>query len=384
MLIAADRAIPQWEEKFTDLGEVRPYDAMDLKPESIRDADVLIVRTVTRVDAALLDGSSVRTVIAASAGTDHIDRECLARRGIRFAHAAGCNANSVSEYVVTALHVMASRNGWNLGSKSLAVVGVGQVGSRVAKKARALGMRVLLCDPPLRDATGDPQYRDLDHVLGADIVTFHVPLADDGPYPTRHMVGGALLRRLSPTQCLINTSRGAVVDSRELKTALREGRIGGAVLDVWEGEPRVDFSLLEMTGLGTPHIAGNSLDGKVRATAMAREALCGFLGVPPGSRADADFHEPRLLRPEPGAGGQEAVLSVLLQAFDLLKEDAGLRALGNLPPAEAAGGFERLRTRKPLRPEFCHFLVDPGERNIHLSGTFEALGFRIPGAGRTD
>ena len=165
MIIAVDEAIPYWEEAFSELGKIRPYSAKGLKPADIRDADVLVVRTVTRVNASLLEGSSVRFVAAASAGIDHIDQAYLKARGIHFSYAAGCNANSVSEYIVTALHVIASRKGWNLKDKSLAVMGVGNVGSRVAQKARALGMKVLLCDPPLRDSTGDAQYQPLDDVL---------------------------------------------------------------------------------------------------------------------------------------------------------------------------------------------------------------------------
>ena len=151
MIIAVDEAIPDWEEAFSELGRIRPYSAKVLKPADIRDADILVVRTVTSVNAALLEGSSVRFVAAASAGTDHIDQAYLQARGIRFSYAAGCNANSVSEYIATALHIIASRKGWILKDKSLAVVGAGNVGSRVAQKARALGMKVLLCDPPLRD-----------------------------------------------------------------------------------------------------------------------------------------------------------------------------------------------------------------------------------------
>jgi len=181
MNIAVDKAIPGWEEAFSDLGEVRPYSAKDLKPADIRDADALVVRTVTPVNVSLLEGSAVRFVAAASAGTDHIDQAYLKSRGIHFSYAAGCNANSVSEYISTALHIIASRKGWTLEGRSIAVVGVGNVGSRVAEKARALGMNVLLCDPPLRDLTGDSQYKSLDDVLNTDILSFHVPLASGGP-----------------------------------------------------------------------------------------------------------------------------------------------------------------------------------------------------------
>ncbi len=384
MIIAVDEAIPDWEEAFSELGEIRPYSAKGLKPADIRDADVLVVRTVTSVNASLLEGSSVRFVAAASAGTDHIDQAYLQARGIHFSYAAGCNANSVSEYIVTALHIIASRKGWILKDKSLAVVGVGNVGSRVAQKARALGMKVLLCDPPLRDSTGDAQYQLLDDVLGADILSFHVPLIFKGPYPTWHMVNRRFLDCLSPRQFLINSSRGTVFDSPEVKAALRECRIEGAVLDVWEEEPRIDYSLLELADIGTPHIAGNALDGKIRATEMTRKALCDFLERPPAQPMDPVYPDARVLHPAPETVPQESVLSVLLQAFDIRKDDADLRALESAPPEKAAESFERLRTRHPLRPEFRHFIVDLDKTHINLAEVFAALGFEIRHTERID
>jgi erythronate-4-phosphate dehydrogenase len=377
MIIATDMAIPNWEEAFSGLGDLRPYAANELNPAAIRDADILVVRTVTSVNASLLEGSSIRFVAAASAGTDHIDQEYLKSRGIRFSYAGGCNANSVSEYIATALHTIASRKGWELKAKSLAVIGVGNVGSKVAQRAAALGMHVMLCDPPLRDSTGDPKYKVLEDVLSADILSFHVPLAYSGPYPTWHMVNSGLLNRLSPGQFLINSSRGAVFDNRAIKAALAEGKIEGVVLDVWEGEPRIDYSLLELSDIGTPHIAGNALDGKIRATEMMQRALCEYLGMNRTTKINPPYPEDRMLSPTPGADAQESILSVLLQAFDIRKEDADLRALRNSPLDEAAANYERLRTRKPLRPEFSHFIVDLDKRNINLAGTFSSLGFRI-------
>jgi erythronate-4-phosphate dehydrogenase len=380
MIIAVDEAIPYRDEALSELGNLRLFSAKDLKPEDIRDADALVVRSITRVDASLLEGSSIRFVAAASAGVDHIDQNYLKARGIRFFYAAGCNADSVSEYVVTALHVIASRKNWKLRDKSLAVIGAGNVGSRVANKASALGMDVLLCDPPLRDATGDVRYQPFDEVLGADILSFHVPLVFEAAYPTWHMVDRKTLDRLSSKQFLINTARGAVLDNQELRIALEEGRIEGAVLDVWEGEPQIDFSLLRLVDIGTPHIAGTALDGKIRATEMSRDALCNFIGFCPPSNLVSFYPKPGHLQPEPSSEDQESVLSVLLQAFDILKSDANLRALAEISPDKAAVSFELLRTKHPLRPEFRHFIVDLDKRHINLAGTFAALGFQLEGA----
>jgi len=379
MIIAVDDALPYWQEILAGLGDIRSYSARSLRPEDIRDVDALVVRSVTGVSASLLEGSSVQFVAAASAGIDHIDQDYLRNRRINFGYSAGCNADAVSEYIVTALHVVASRKGWNLAGKSLAVIGAGNVGSRVARKARGLGMEVFLCDPPLHDLTGDPQYQPLDVVLGADILSFHVPLVLDGPYPTWHMVNREILDRLSSKQFLINSARGAVFDNQDLKIALREGRVEGAILDVWEGEPRVDYSLLEVVDIATPHIAGTAVDGKIRATEMARMELCKFLGIRQSKSFEFLYPESRYLRPEPATAGQDSVLSVLLQAFDLLQADAGLRALAEDIPEKASIGFERLRTGHPLRPEFRHFIIDLDERHIDLADTFAALGFKPKG-----
>jgi erythronate-4-phosphate dehydrogenase len=377
MIIAVDHAIPYWEEAFSEFGQIRPFSGRHLKPEDIRNVDALIVRTITPVNAAVLEGSSVRFVGSASAGIDHIDQDYLRKRGISFGYAAGCNANAVSEYVITALHLIASRRGWELSAKSLAIIGVGNVGSRVAKKARALGMEVLLCDPPLREMTGDIRYKHLDDVLEADILSLHVPLAFGGLYPTWHMFDRNTLARLSPGQFLINTARGAVVDNGELKAALRKREIEGAILDVWEEEPRIDYSLLELTDIGTPHVAGITLDGKIRATEMAREQLCRFLGIRSSWNTDAFYPESRLIAPQQGVAKQGAILSVLLQAFDVTKDDADLRALGFAAAEDAAASFDRLRNDHLLRPEFSHFIVDLAERHGKLAETFSALGFKI-------
>jgi erythronate-4-phosphate dehydrogenase len=378
MIITIDEAIPYREEAFSGLGEIRPYSGRNLKKEAVRDADALIVRSITRVDASLLEGSSVRFVAAASAGIDHIDLECLKARGVGFSYAPGSNADSVAEYIATAICAFASRRAWTLKEKSIAVIGVGNVGSRVAMKARSLGMEVLLCDPPLQDLTGNPQYKNFEDVLGADFLTFHVPLAMEGPYPTFHMLNRKILDRLSPNQVLINSSRGAVFDNPALKAALQDKRIEGAILDVWEGEPQIDYSLLDRVDIGTPHVAGSSLDAKIRATEMVCTALHDFFGIPSPWDGNHLHAEPEIIYPNSGHTVQDAVLSVLLQAYDILNDDGNLRKLGSIAAvSEANAGFERLRSKYRFRPEFRHFIVVLNEQCVQLSGIFEALGFQV-------
>jgi erythronate-4-phosphate dehydrogenase len=376
MIIAADEAIPYLQAAFSRVGELRLFSGRSVRPSDVREADALIVRSVTEVGADLLEGSSVRFVGTATIGMDHIDLDYLKARGIYIANAAGCNAKSVAEYVIAALLETAEVKGWRLSGKSIAVIGVGHIGSLVEKMAAALGMEVLLCDPPLRESTGDERYRCLDEVLDADVLTLHVPLTTEGRYPTWHMIDGGVLQRLSPRQYLINTARGAVVSGSDLKRALRARRIEGAVLDVWEGEPQIDYDLLDMIDLGTPHIAGSGLDGKVCGTAMVLEALCRFFGIQERWDSRGIFPQPQRLRPQGGVEGQSAVRSVVLQAYDIRRDDARLRALKGMPEDAAAESFDGLRIDSPLRREFTHFVVElAGESS--LASMFKALGFQV-------
>jgi len=346
--------------------------------------DAVVIRSVTRVDPSLLDGSSVRFVGTTSIGMDHLDVPYLARRGIHYSNAAGCNAESVAEYMAAGLLETATSQDWELTEKSLAIVGVGNIGSRVERVARAMGMTVYLCDPPLRESTGDPRYIALDDVLGADIITLHVPLTREGPHPTYHMIDRDVLERLSPHQFLINTSRGQVVNGVDLKQAVGEGEIGGAILDVWEGEPEVDYGLLDLMMLGTPHIAGFSLDGKVRATEMILHALCRFSGLPIPWDSTSVLPDPVHLRPPPGSHGQSAIRSLVRQAYDVRRDDEDLRHSRDLRPDEAAGRFDELRAQYALRPEFRHYTVELPDSCAEIAEPLRDLGFRILQTGNKD
>ncbi len=375
MRLAVDEVIPYWQEAFAGLGEIRTFSGRKLLPVHVRDADALIVRSVTRVDASVLEGSSVQFVGSATIGLDHLDTAYLKARGIHFTNAAGSNANSVAEYVTAALLLVAGRKGWDLQRKSVAIVGNGHVGTAVEKKVRALGMPVLLCDPPLREVTGDLRYQDLDDVLDADILTLHTPLTRQGRYPTWHMIGGDVLGRLSPHQFLINSCRGSVVQGPALKQALLGRKIAGAVLDVWEEEPGIDYELLDLVDLGSAHIAGFSLDGKVRGTEMILESLCGHFGLPVLWDSRRLYPPPTKIKAD--RGGQDAVASIVLQAYDIEQDDHNLRALRGLRPEEAEARFDRLRNEYALRPEFRHFSVELTEESSELGAVLGELGFRI-------
>jgi len=378
MRIVADENIPFAREAFGTLGDVVTASGRDISSETVKDADLLIVRSVTQVNEALLGGSRVRFVGTCTIGVDHLDMDYLRRRGIAFASAPGCNANSVAEYVTAALLVLAGRNGIELKGKSIAVIGVGNVGSRVVEKVEALGMRVLMNDPPLAERTGDERFLPLDEVLGADFVTVHVPLTKTGRHATYHMVGEEFMGRMREGATFINTSRGAVADTAALLKANDERRIT-MVLDVWENEPNISLELLERSAIATPHIAGYSFDGKVAATRMIYEAACDFLGVrptwdptpllpaPPVERLELDGKMP----------DEEIIRGAVLAVYDIEGDDARLRRISSMPESERGAYFDSLRKNYPMRREFRFTTVILKGGREETADCLKRLGFKV-------
>ena len=325
MKIVVDDAIAGWREAFAGFGEVVALRGRAIDAAAVADAKVLVVRTVTRVDAALVEGSALRFVGSATAGIDHVDVEALRERGIAFAHAPGCNAPAVVEYVLEAIE---GREG------PVGIVGVGEIGSRLAPMLRARGVEVLVDDPPRRDRGERVEggWSSLHEVLArCRVVTFHVPAMHAGPYATHHLLDARGLDRLCAGAVVVNTSRGEVVDNAALESWLAAGR-GHAVLDVWEGEPSLRWSLLARTEvvLATPHIAGYSRAAKARATTMIHAALAKWLGVD-------DHLDPASIMP------------AVPEAEPLHATDAKLRALLQLPEPDRAEAFEALRRAYALR-----------------------------------
>jgi len=354
LLIVADDNIPYVEQLFGSLGKVRTVPGRQITPRAVADADLLLTRSTVKVNEDLLAASRVRFVATATIGTDHVDQPYLARRGIQFASAAGSNANSVAEYVMAALLVLAARHGWELAGKSIGVVGVGNVGSRVVAKARALGMSVVQNDPPLARRTGEPRFRPLEEALACDVVTLHVPLTRQGPDATWHMADRSFFERMRPGAVFLNSSRGSVVAQDDLKQAIRSGRPGAVVLDVWEGEPAIDPEMLSMVQVGTPHIAGHSLDGKAAGTQMIYEAACRFLGAEPSQNA-RDYLPPPdvpLLVVEGRGALEDIVRRAVMRIYDILADDARLRPIAQVPPEERGKFFDSLRRDYPVRREF--------------------------------
>jgi len=381
MKIVADENIPLVKLAFGSFGEVETMPGRMIRPEAVRDAEVLLVRSITKVDAALLSGSRVRFVGTATIGVDHVDREWLKREGIGFASAPGSNAESVAEYVVAALLVLAERMNVSLAGKSLGIVGVGNVGSRVARNARALGMRVLLNDPPLKRATGDARYLTLEETLQADIVSLHVPLTREGPDRTWHLADEDFFRRMRPGSVFINTSRGAVADSGALMKALGKTLVA-AVLDVWEHEPGIDPHLLERVQIGTPHIAGYSYDGKVTGTEMLYRAYCEFADKTPEWTPGGDLPEaetPLVRLDTRKKKGEELLREAVKAVYDIEADDRRMRNLLSLSQEEIGPAFDRLRKEYPWRREFTNTTVVMDPKDTGVMNMLAGLRFRVEG-----
>ena len=373
MQFVVDENIPFAREAFSHLGSVTLLPGRAMTREALRDSHALIVRSVTKVDATLLADTDVQFVGTATTGVEHIDQEYLAARHIGFAAALGCNANAVAEYVLTALLATAHAKNLVLNGKTLGIIGAGRIGSLVAAKAPALGLRTLLHDPPLARATGDRRYRPLAEILQADFVTLHVPLTLDGPDATFHMIGADELARMAPSSILINTARGEVVDNSALLEALTGGTIAGAVMDVWEGEPSINWDLLNEVTIGTPHIAGYSSDGKIKATAMLYHACCSFWGIEPVWTPPPDLPAtaapgtvPRAAFAATGKDFQTMAHDIVTTLYDLPGDHTRMRDLLAVPEPLRPQAFDRLRRDYPHRREFAGvpISIKGGDRNL--------------------
>ena len=393
--ILADANIPAAEAAFGDMGSVRLRPGQSITRAEVESADVLLVRSVTRVDAALLEGTPVRFVGSATAGTDHVDRAALDRLGVAFAWAPGSNATSVVEHVLAALLAVASRRGEGLAGRTLGIVGAGAVGGRLAPRARALGLDVVLCDPPLAAAAeaGDEAhpYLPLGTVLErSDIVTLHTPLTlpAESRWPTYDLLDADAFATMRPGAWLVNAARGGVVEAAALQaeTARRV-----CILDVWPGEPSPDPHTVGHAALASAHVAGYSADGKVRGTAMLADALRrwlmeGGVDVSPWDAGKALGPAPPALAapPVPSDPGdpvaQAAWLDALVrQAFDVRAEDARTRAaLGEA--ADRAAAFAELRRTYPTRREWAHYTVTGPVPAPLRTAVADGLGMRVADA----
>jgi erythronate-4-phosphate dehydrogenase len=383
MKIIADTNIPFVKDCFSSIGEVEVFPGREIKPNVVGDADCLLVRSVTKVDSNLLAGSKVRFVGTATIGFDHIDIGNLSRNNIGFASAPGSNANSAAEYVIAGLLEIGRKYKIKLEGKSIGIVGVGNVGSRVAMKCAALGMNVLLNDPPLQRESGDAKYLPLEELYECDFITLHTPLTFEGVDKTFHLADEKFFKSLKAGGVFINASRGEVADAGAMKAAIRSGQLETTVLDVWEDEPNIDTELLEMVDIGTPHIAGYSLDGKIAGMMMIYKAACGYFGLKAEYDIEDFLPEPDvpLLRINPNSGSEQDVLRKAVEKiYKISEDDRKLRRILNVP-TKRGEFFDGLRKNYHVRREFqnteIEFTAKAAEGTGNLSKKLKGIGFKI-------
>ncbi len=327
MKIIIEKNIPFIHGLLEPYAEVEYLTPEDFTPEAVKDADALVVRTRTRCDASLLEGSRVKFIATATIGTDHIDLPWCEKAGITVANAPGCNAPAVAQYVLSSVLHLSNRP---ISQYTIGIVGVGHVGSIVEQWARRMDMTVLLNDPPRQEAEGGDNWSTLEEIAKkADIITFHTPLDDS----TRHLVDEKFIGSLRRVPIIINAARGGVVDEKVLLYALEKGEVSAAVIDCWENEPYISKDLLRKTEIATPHIAGYSYEGKVRATRMALDALSSFFGLPYIA-----------MEQDVSSGACKSVTAKAISAsYNPLEDTAALK--------KAPNDFEALRNHYKLRYE---------------------------------
>jgi erythronate-4-phosphate dehydrogenase len=371
--IIADDKIPFLKGALEPYAEMIYMPGNEINRDILMRSDALLIRTRTKCNENLLSGTGVRFIGTATIGFDHIDIEYCDKNKIIWTNAPGCNSSSVQQYISSALLKIASENSFQLKNKTIGIIGVGNVGSKVEKFARTIGMNVLLNDPPRERAEGKRNFHNLDTVLSeSDIVTVHVPLNMTGDDHTFHLFNEAAFRKIKRNSWFINSSRGEVTDTDDLKEALTSGILGGAIIDVWENEPAIDLSLMKLVSIATPHIAGYSTDGKANGTAMVVNSISKNFDLPlvnwypdnvpspvsPVISIDCD-----------GKSDDEIIREAIVHTYNIDEDNNRFR----LSPSE----FEKLRGNYPLRREFSSFAINLIRGNSKTRQTLKNLGFKL-------
>lgn len=375
MKIVCDDRIPYLRGALEPYAQVIYVPGTGISASTVKDADALIVRTRTKCNASLLEGSAVKMVATATIGFDHIDTVWCENNDIDWTNAPGCNSSSVEQYMGSLLVTMARTMGFECRNKTLGVIGAGHVGSKVARLAALLGFRVLICDPPRARMEGASLFCTMEHIIEqADIITCHVPLTMEGQDCTFHLFDSNRIKNMRPDQILINTSRGEVVDGKALKEALRLGKLKAAALDVWENEPQPDRELMDLLFIATPHIAGYSADGKACGTSMSVRAIAGRFDLPCTDWTVQDIPAPEqsleFSIDTSGLTPRQVLEEAILYSYDIKTDDARLR--------QNPDGFEQQRSEYPVRREFTAYSVkllndESGRSTVYL----REAGFNI-------
>lgn len=372
MKIIIDNKIPYIKGALERFADVVYLPGNLTTADVVKDADALITRTRTICDKALLQGSRVRFIATATSGFDHIDTSYCKAAGIEWVNAPGCNAESVNQYITSALFSCSMRKRFALKDKTIGIVGAGQVGSRVAKTCEILGMKVLLNDPPRERAEGPSQFVSLDTIREqADIISFHVPLNMEGIDRTYHMVCPQFLQGLKRKPLIMNSCRGEVFDTVAVVKARKANDLSGLVIDCWENEPEPDLNLLGLADYGTPHIAGYSKEGKANGTKNSVQAISKFfeLGiddwVPPGVESPSN----PVITLDGSYQDEESMLADAIHStYDIESDDRTFRENPHL--------FEKLRGDYPVRREFDAYSIRAADVEKEVLEKLKKLGFK--------
>lgn len=390
MKLLVDAQVPGAEACFGPLGQLVRMPGRAIDAEALRDIDGLVIRSITRLDAATIDtakaqGSPLRFVGTCTIGTDHVDQLALARHGIAFASAPGCNAEAVTDYVLGSLLCLAERQGWRLAERRIGIVGVGNVGRRIQQRLSAMGVSTFACDPPRAETEGAGGFHDLESLIEAcDVICLHTPLVREGRHATRHLMDAERIARLSPGTVLLNAGRGDCIDSAALKRRLTQSADISAILDVWEHEPGIDCALHALVDIATPHIAGHSLDGKLRGTYQIYRALANHLQRPVDLDMQALLPPPPLRQLTLGQGlNREEVLRLCVRGVhDVRRDHDSLRRESYR--FGMAKGFDMCRADYPLRREFSSLSVNCPAGETELAAWLHGAGFQQVSEARVD
>jgi erythronate-4-phosphate dehydrogenase len=372
MKIIADDKIPFLKGALEDVAEVVYLPGKDVTPEIVKDADAIITRTRTKCNESLLKDSSVKIIASATIGYDHIDTAYCEANGIEWTNAPGCNSSSVAQYITSALLNIAVKHKLSLKGKTLGISGVGNVGSKVARVGEALGMRVLLNDPPRARKEGEDAFCDIETIKAeSDFITTHVPLNMDGQDKTFHLADETFFSSLQKKPFYINSSRGEVADTESLKNASKNNLISGFVVDVWEHEPDIDLEALSLADIATPHIAGYSADGKANGTSMSVNAVSKFLGLGLDDWRASGVPLPDKTELELSVDGclEEILLKAVSVSYDIMADDERLR--------KSPETFEKQRGDYPLRREFPVFSLTDNGKSKEAVEILRKLGMKI-------
>lgn len=374
--IIADENLAYPTELFSQYGNVLLVNGRKIPNSILKNVDALMIRSVTEVNEDLLDGTNIRFVGTATIGTDHIDLDYLKSKGIAFASAPGCNSYAVAEYITASLIFTAVKNNFSLKDKSIGIVGIGNVGSKVARFCEVLGMNVLKNDPPLFRQGKLQDSVPLKDLLDSDIISLHVPLKTEGEDKTFHLFDEEKLGLLKSNALLINTSRGAVIDNEALARIIKKKKLN-VVLDVWEEEPDIRNNLVNQVLIGTPHIAGYTLEGKVNGSVMIYEALADFLGkektinikLPEVINRQYDFNF--------SLSKEEALHNIIKEIYNIQGDHNNLRMINSLHKSDRGMYFDRLRKNYPLRREFSNYMIKLTKPDSEVEMMLKELRFSV-------